>query len=142
MATTEGPIGDLLFAESGAVAEVALTSAAARGVPLPRAIDLCIRTAYQVGIEIGVAIAVADVESGRRLRDWMARHVQGNDPRALEAREAQVARYLALLDREPSPQELLAPALALNLAPARRAQPQRQRRRVTLQRAQHRHAEQ
>jgi len=55
------------------------------------------RTGYSIGLEIGLAIAVADVAAGRQLRDWIARHVQQSDPDAITARDRQAANYLRVL---------------------------------------------
>jgi hypothetical protein len=61
------------------------------------ALLLAARAGYSVGLEIGLAVAVADVAAGRQLRDWIARHVQEQDHLALEARDRQAANYLRVL---------------------------------------------
>jgi hypothetical protein len=61
--------------------------------------DLLVSTGYSIGLEIGLAVAVADIVGARRLQAWFTRHVQQSDPAALAARDRMARNYLRALAR-------------------------------------------
>lgn len=93
------PIETVFMDECAAVAEALIEQVSDME---PRAIGtrrdhLLARSAYSVGLEIGLTIAVVDGAAGRRMRDWLARHVQQSEPAAIEARDRQAKNYLRVL---------------------------------------------
>lgn len=98
---SDAAIKHVLFHESAAIAGVLREQIATEPNPLiqANAVDVIGRAAYQVGLEIGLSIAIADVAAARQLQEWLARNVQGGDPRALKARDRQAANYLRVLLR-------------------------------------------
>lgn len=77
-----------------------LTRASMRSpLPISTVIDISIHTAYSIGLEIGVAIAVTDVAAARRLRSWMTSALLNDNPRAIADRDLQAGEFLAVLDQ-------------------------------------------
>lgn len=54
-------------------------------------------TAYGVALELGLTIAVYDIQDGRRLLEWIRHTINEDDPAALAAFERQRSEYAELL---------------------------------------------
>lgn len=90
------PIERVFIAECEGVAEALLSQAAGVESRIPRD-QLLARSGYSVGVEIGLAVAIADIAAARRLQSWFAHRVQEGDPEALAARDRQARHYLEVL---------------------------------------------
>lgn len=62
-------------------------------------IDLAARSGYTVGLEVGLAIAVADIASGRRLLEFITDVVQEGDAAALADRIHSARAFLQAIER-------------------------------------------
>lgn len=97
--STMDPIEEQLFAEIGAATRALAAIVRAHAADSPSDASLAaIHAGVQVGIELGLAVAINDVAEGRRLQTWLDAHV--HDPRdhaAWAERDRAVERFSRVL---------------------------------------------
>jgi hypothetical protein len=88
-------IARVLAAESSVVARAVMRRQPAE----EDAIELAARSGYAVGLEVGLAIAVTDIASGRRLLEFITDVVQDGDAIAFEDRVQAAHAFLQAIER-------------------------------------------
>jgi hypothetical protein len=88
-------IARVLAAESSVVARAVMRRQPAE----EDAIELAARSGYAVGLEVGLAVAVTDIASGRRLLEFITDVVQDGDAIAFEDRVQAAHAFLQAIER-------------------------------------------